>query len=280
MTVNILSLNAYQFPPLIAPFASKIGNQSNRVSMLAEKILHLKESPDVIILQEIWSKPARSKLFKKIKEEYPYKLEDSYGALFTFGSGLALYSKHPIEKAKMYRFKHWRGHHEFFAQKGFTIAKINALELPVYIVNTHLQAGAKYDKFLSPYYKLSTTEVRFEQLKQIGEELQRFIEQDDPSGSLNDKIILLGGDFNISENGAEYQNIFKALPSAKATLEKTSDLTGSAYDANGTPMNKIIDHIFSLGKPIEGKSAVIKDMDYSISDHLAVQGQFTLPKGI
>ena len=234
----------------------------------------MQEAPDVLALQEMWSQSCRKQLYGDIKEKYPHKFEDPHSSYLSLGSGLSVYSKYPIERAKIHRFTHWRGHHEFFANKGFIIAKIMLDKTPVYVVTTHLQAGGKKDKYLSPYSDLSTQEIRFEQLKQIRRDLTVFIKDEDPKKLLSDQVVLLTGDLNISTSEEEYASLTKAIPTVKETAALGQRLIGTSYDKTGNVKPKTIDHILSLGKAIQGTSKATDTFGFYVSDHLGVVGQF------
>ncbi len=273
-SINLLTLNCYIFPPLISYFGSKLGKDHERVQKIADTILSMENPPEVLTFQEMWSNQKRDLFYTKVKAKYPYHFEDPHNHPLTIGSGLAIYSKHPIEKTHLERFTHYRGD-ELFANKGFLIAKIVKDLKPMYIITTHLQAGAApYDKCFSPYAHLTTTEIRFEQLKQIQKALEKFA-HDDGLQKVDEIPIFFTGDLNIGLTEEEYVHIGQAFPNAINTLKKSS-ITGTSYDDQGRPKNNVIDHIFSLGKKILGHSAIITDIDYSQSDHLAVQGSYLI----
>lgn len=269
-TVNIFTLNSYMFPPLISYFGSDIGKEHERVSLLAQSILEMEEAPDILAMQELWSNSIKNKLFAHIKTRYPHKFEDRHFHPFTLGSGLALYSRYPIERAKLFHFECWRGHHEFFAQKGFIIAKITANKKPLYIVTTHLQAGAGHDQYLSPYANLSTEEVRRRQLMQIKDDLIRFIQEDNPNGELNDYPVFIAGDLNMFPQEEEYTSLLKIFGAQCNLAQKNQKICGTSYKNDGSVKPKMIDHILSVGRKIEGSSAISDAIAYPISDHLAV----------
>ena len=275
-SLSLLTLNCYNFPPLISYFGSSLRKDDQRIKKLADAFLKIAPQPDILTCQELWSLKNRSVLFTKIKDSYPYKFEDPHSSFFTLGSGLAIYSQYPIEKVELHRFKYWRGLHEFFAKKGFIIAKIRVDGKPIYVVATHLQAGAKNDLYLSPYCKMATHEIRAEQLKQINREVESFIKKDAPGTKMSDHPVFLTGDLNMHPNEKEYSNINLAFSNAKNLAKKVQSYAGTSFDKSGHIEPKMIDHIISVGKKVEGASEIIPDIDYTISDHLAVLGNVQL----
>lgn len=271
--VSLLTLNCYVFPPLISYFGSSHGHEKERVDKLAQALLKMENKPDILTCQELWSNQKKDQLYTQIKEEYPYFFEDRHLSMLSIGSGLAIYSKYRIERAEIHRFNHWKGLHEFFANKGFIIAKIRVDDKPIYVVTTHLQGGDSKHVYLSPYSHLSTEEIRAEQLKQINEDVKKFIETDQPGTQMQNHTVILSGDLNMYPIEAEYENINKAFPTVRNLAKKTQKIAGTSFNEKGEVKPKMLDHILCIGKPVKGSSKIIKDIDYSISDHLAVLGK-------
>lgn len=144
------------------------------------------ENPfDVIVLQEAWDKKSRDNFFEEIQDLYPYKMEDTYQSYLAYagfdvimGSGLAIYSRYPFEQVIgrdgkkndhiLETFVDYRGD-ECFAHKGFLLVKIRKNGVPVYVVATHLQAGASDvdQKYMLGASRKSTREVAKLEMEQI-----------------------------------------------------------------------------------------------------------------
>lgn len=140
---------------------------------------------DVIVLQEAWDKQGRQIFFEEIQNIYPYRMEDEYQSYLAYagldvimGSGLAIYSRYPFEQVIgrdgkknnhiLETFVDYRGD-ECFAHKGFLLVKIRKNGVPVYVVATHLQAGASDvdKKYMAGASRDSTREVAKKEMAQI-----------------------------------------------------------------------------------------------------------------
>lgn len=177
---SLFSANVHLFPPIIHKLGSSYndkdkvrGGEGSAFGVNDKRTLSVERAKamgqalvkkrvtdpfDVIVLQEAWDKHSRDAFYKEIKNIYPYKMEDQYQSYLAYagldvimGSGLAIYSRHPFQtvigrdKKKsdhiLEVFTDYRGD-ECFAHKGFLLVKVLKNGIPVYVVATHLQAGA------------------------------------------------------------------------------------------------------------------------------------------
>jgi endonuclease/exonuclease/phosphatase family metal-dependent hydrolase len=201
---GIFSANVHLFPFVIHKLGSSYNDPSKmrvegfkpnnpnmfsaaRARSMGKALLDKRgENPfDVIVLQEAWDKKGRDAFFEEISGVYPYKMEDEYQSYLSYagldvvlGSGLAIYSRYPFEQVVgrdgqknnhiLETFVDYRGD-ECFAHKGFLLVKIRKNGVPVYVVATHLQAGASDvdRKYMAGASRESTRVVAKKEMEQI-----------------------------------------------------------------------------------------------------------------
>ena len=262
MDITLLTVNVAQFPPPLG-----ISNRLERAQNLAHCINYI--DADIVVMQEMWSNYIREVFYDIVKVKYPYKCDDKSWGKFILGmhSGLFLISKYPINRSDIHHFENYRGP-EHFAKKGVLGAEIKVGDSSICVFTTHLQGGSGgalfkwWDSNKPPTNIISGMEVA---------EIKLFV--DDFSKGLPS---LLAGDFNINANDnppTEYQNCLNALICARDTYEGESHL-GSTWCDDSTQSRQRIDYIFALDNKISGGSMIIPTISSSITDHLAVLGQY------
>ena len=75
-TLSILSINVFQFPWPIQSVFETPKKRRKRALALIQNIVEHKPLPDVILVQELWSKKAARKISKYLKNLYPYQFID------------------------------------------------------------------------------------------------------------------------------------------------------------------------------------------------------------
>jgi endonuclease/exonuclease/phosphatase family metal-dependent hydrolase len=131
-SLKIISLNTW-CPP-------QGQHREMRVLAIAEKIKQL--APDVVCLQEMFLTGSRNLMIEQLRDVYPHYQYFSSGLL---GSGLLTLSKHPIIDCYFHPFR-LKGkpekitHGDYYVAKGVGLTRIQFLDTPVDIYNTHTHA--------------------------------------------------------------------------------------------------------------------------------------------
>lgn len=133
--VKVLTWNVFLIPKPI-----NFSKQQDRAKIIAAQLPET--DYDIILLQEAFSKSARKKIAKGLKDSHPYQLEPKGGRKLKhiLGSGLFVASKYPIEVLGQKVYKDCT-HSDCFSSK---MAFLVEVSLPdgkkMQMVNTHLQA--------------------------------------------------------------------------------------------------------------------------------------------
>jgi len=258
--IKVLTLNVGQLK-----FPLGKGKRNNRALMLAN-ILNKEENPyDVICFQELFRGNAQDILVRWLIDKYPYYRVDRSRGKYLIGanSGLAIFSRHPIIRDIKHQFTVWGGV-ENFAKKSVWGVEIAVEETKTYIFTTHLQTGLSGTPCICKLIdrnKLTSTELKTQQLEEIKNVMKEFVGEGDN--------VLLMGDFNIKDTSDLYQTMHEKFSSVRimdtfATEE--SDLQSTAIGED-----KRIDYIWSDGA---GDSIIVDDFRSTpeITDHRGVVG--------
>ncbi|KAM3877759.1 sphingomyelin phosphodiesterase 2-like [Diretmus argenteus] len=153
-----------------------------RYAMIGD--LLCKEQHDIVLLQEVWSEKDYLSLKKKLACSHPHSHYFKSGVI---GSGLAVFSKHRIHDAFLYRYSlngyPYMAHHgDWFGGKavGMAILNIGRLTAHVYVTHLHAEYCREKDSYL-PHRVVQAWE------------LQQFIRH--TSGGAD--VVILGGDLNM-----------------------------------------------------------------------------------
>ncbi|XP_056130018.1 sphingomyelin phosphodiesterase 2 [Lampris incognitus] len=153
-----------------------------RYAMIGE--LLCKDQHDVVLLQEVWSEKDYLSLKRKLGGSYPHSHYFKSGVI---GSGLAIFSRHRIDDAFLYRYSlngyPYMAHHgDWFGGKavGMAILNIGRLRAHVYVTHLHAEYCRDKDTYL-PHRVVQAWE------------LQQFIRH--TSGGAD--LVILGGDLNM-----------------------------------------------------------------------------------
>ncbi|MGE4651153.1 MAG: endonuclease/exonuclease/phosphatase family protein [Myxococcota bacterium] len=190
------------------PFAPR---RSQRLRAAAQ---HLKDGPavkpDLLLFQEIWSEDFWEELAQGLAPDYAPSLPGA-GARIAARSGLASFVRrdsgwrvtgHHFEafrsEGPLWRF--WEG--DGIVEKGFEIVKLRRADLPLSLLNTHLQAQ---------YPPRHYSEVRSQQIAQIGAAV---------AGIPDTRLLLAGGDWNTTPGETLYPALTRFLDDLTATYRK------------------------------------------------------------
>jgi len=227
----------------------------------------LKNSPDVVVLQEAFDIPAVKILKRKLRSVYPYVLGPANRKAlgFKINSGVLIFSKWPMRKLETIRFSDCTGD-DCFARKGAMLAEMNVNGKKIQVLGTHLQAG-------------NNLQVKCSQFRQLGELLKRH--------SVNNEPQMICGDFNTFQSDTVlYPLMIKTLGAENGpfsgSLKYTSDhLVNDLCDDLGKPNceREVIDYILYRGNGLAVKSISRRIIEYLqrwnkkhqyLSDHNAV----------
>ncbi|XP_051561827.1 sphingomyelin phosphodiesterase 2-like [Myxocyprinus asiaticus] len=143
-----------------------------------------KEELDITLLQEVWCEKDFLFLKKKLGSVYPYSHYFKSGFI---GSGLAVFSKHRIHDAFLYRYSlngypYMAQHGDWFGGKavGKVLLNISGLTVHVFVTHLHAEYCRERDSYL-PHRVVQTWE------------LQQFIRHT----SAGADVVILGGDLNM-----------------------------------------------------------------------------------
>ncbi|KAL7891729.1 hypothetical protein AOLI_G00012050 [Acnodon oligacanthus] len=155
---------------------------AQRYAMIGD--LLSKEQHDVALLQEVWSEKDFHFLKKKLGVTHPYS---HYFKSGFFGSGLAVFSKHRIHDAFLYKYTlngyPYMAHHgDWFGGKavGKVLLNISGLAIHVFVTHLHAEYCREPDSYL-PHRVVQAWE------------LQNFIRHT----SAGADVVILGGDLNM-----------------------------------------------------------------------------------
>ncbi|XP_076870012.1 sphingomyelin phosphodiesterase 2 isoform X2 [Brachyhypopomus gauderio] len=143
-----------------------------------------KERHDVVLLQEVWSEKDFLFLKKKLGSTHPFS---HYFKSGFFGSGLAVFSRHTIHDAYLYRYSlngyPYMAHHgDWFGGKavGKILLNVSGLSVHVFVTHLHAEYCREQDSYL-PHRVVQAWE------------LMNFIRHT----SAGADVVILGGDLNM-----------------------------------------------------------------------------------
>jgi endonuclease/exonuclease/phosphatase family metal-dependent hydrolase len=191
--VKILSWNIYMLPGIVM-----VKGKTERAKAIGEI---LKNSDyDVIVFQEAFQRRARQKIYKQLKDNFPYQSGPANQKLVSLktNSGIWIFSKHPIVAAKSIIFNSRSGI-DAFSRKGGLIAEVMIGKTPIQVAGTHLQNSGQpwirqsqcvefYNRLLKPFQKNGVPQI-------------------------------LCGDFNINKDQEEYTFMLQALQAKDGELQ-------------------------------------------------------------
>ena len=202
---------------------------------------------DIIALSEIWGDKTKALIAKELADIYPHAFYQTT-KWNSYGNGLLLLTKHPIEEAEFHQFNT-----KTFGKKGFIHAKLSLPDgnTKLWILTTHTKA------FTSPEAK----QKRLMNILEIADYARGLLKREGHR-------VLIMGDFNVAGENAEYVamdqtmrelgliDCYRACHSAEENL-------GATMDTTVNPMTGIIGLLF--------KPNVQCRLDYIYSTSLEMQ---------
>lgn len=261
--IKILSYNIQFLPRWIAHLNHK---PMKRVPHLASELL--KDSIDVLVLQEAFSKPCNKKLIQLLKPLYPYHIgpanEDKTAKL---SSGVLILSRTPLTELGSIDFVDCEKE-DCYARKGALLVQTQIQGIDWQILGTHMEAGGTRDLKRRQYLEIKGL---------LDLHKKEHITQ------------LLCGDFNINRAKDLYPLMVEELELSDS--EPIGELKFSA-DHSLNDMNKIepdhkslIDYVFVRNAPQPNFTITREVMRYQanwhkkrrdLSDHFAILARIYL----
>ncbi|CAH9050158.1 Sphingomyelinase C [Pseudoalteromonas sp. CIP111854] len=202
-------------------------DQANRAQRLPAALMSLSDSPDVILVSEVFNSDGEQAL-AALSTLYPYQTPNvgqdcsgsGWDALtgncsnspFVIRGGVVVLSKYPIISQKAHVFNNsLSGSWDYMANKGFAYVEIEKNTQRYHLIGTHLQAT--HDGNTEQEH-----EVRMGQLSEI----QSFIETENIP--VNEPVII-GGDMNVE--WSKQHEVADMLATAHAELNFKTPAVGS-----------------------------------------------------
>ncbi|KZN55633.1 phospholipase [Pseudoalteromonas luteoviolacea CPMOR-2] len=215
MAYNIMQLNVQDW------------DQSNRAQRLPGVLASMIDSPDVILVSEVFNSDAEQAL-AALSDLYPYQTpnvgQDCSGSgwdslsgncstsPFVIRGGVVIISKYPIISKKAHVFHNsLNGSWDYLANKGFAYVEIEKENLRYHLIGTHLQAT----------HDGNTEQEHRIRMAQLGE-IQLFIEAENIPVS---EPVIIGGDMNVE--WSKQHEVADMLSIAKSRLNFETPLIGS-----------------------------------------------------
>jgi endonuclease/exonuclease/phosphatase family metal-dependent hydrolase len=226
---------------------------------------------DVAFFQEVLTLRYRRFLWRQA--DYPYR-HIPFWRVSLCSSGLATISRYPITKRKFFPFMTGASGWEILVSKGVQLTRIEHPSLgTIDVYNTHMQSDTD-----SKWGQNSALRIK---------QIARFIEVV-KKNSPPDRMVILGGDFNMATDSPEYALLREGLPGFIDLIAEKHP--GEALDSyNGDDANQTgpqrIDYVFirpnsGLSLNMENTAADVQRYtgDLTITDHnrLEVKVQFEL----
>ena len=240
--------------------------QMNRVSHIADYIMGC--GADIIVLQEVFHKRARKRIIQKLEGRFNYFTSQGPKSFFGVGSGVMIFSRHPMIEEKFVSYSKSRGA-DACAKKGVILVKICSPQKEIYVAGTHLQAG-NYP---------AAKRVRKSQISELANAVNAISDS---------SFLILAGDFNITPNDKLFAYLSGCLkvklPELSTPLYATANFSDQdLFPVEGKPV--WIDYIF-LKETQQGeqKKTWIADIrstkNERFSDHNMVCSVFEINKNI
>jgi hypothetical protein len=271
--------------------------EEERTHHIADRLLALKDPPEILVMTELWSDDLADQLYRKIKTIYPSHFRPESNAYIfdgtVFGSGLSIFSRFPFypESKNFNPFSKLVGADKH-SVKGVAQVSVQVCEGPkVTVFGSHLQAVDPNDA--------SSLDVVHHNVQELAQAIVQH-HQKNP-----DEAIIVAGDLNLPEKEPNYKKMMVSLGVWDAFRALHSDAKkspGFTYDStrNGlisvfldvdpkAPYQERLDYILFkpgrtlkkvLGATEEGGSFEFYDpataKTYPLSDHYPVRVDFEL----
>lgn len=214
LRLRVFSLNCWAIP-----YLSK--HRSDRVKRLGD-FLNM-ESFDLVLLQEVWSEQDFKFLRQKLLPTYPAAHYFRSGVI---GSGLCVFSKHPIQEFTQHAYTlngypYMVHHSDWFCGKavGLLVLHLSGLVLNAYVTHLHAEYNRKKDIYLAHRVAQAW-------------ELAQFIHHTSKKAD----VVLLCGDLNLHPKDVGCRLLKEWTGLQDAYLE-TRDFKGSEEGCTMIPEN-------------------------------------------
>ncbi|CAG9531314.1 unnamed protein product [Cercopithifilaria johnstoni] len=214
LILRVVNLNCWALP-LPWPFGSS--DQALRIKKIGEALLQ--NEYDIVSLEEVWGERDFLHLQETLKGTYIYSYYFHSG--FT-GSGICVFSRHPIVSTLMHRFTlNGFAHHihrgDWFGGKGVGLVEIEIEQYRINFYAAHLHAEYNPNKDLYLPHRLAQAF-----------ELAQFVKHTSYSAD----ALILAGDFNIEPDNLAYQLIVKNANLRDAWIQKPNicDDCGATFE--------------------------------------------------
>uniref|UniRef100_A0A8C4NBP8 sphingomyelin phosphodiesterase n=1 Tax=Eptatretus burgeri TaxID=7764 RepID=A0A8C4NBP8_EPTBU len=243
-------------------------------------------SHDVALLEEVWSEKDYMKLKKKLASYYPYSHYFRSGVI---GSGLCVFSKHPIIDTLLYQYTlngypFMLHHGDWFGGKsvGLVVLNISGIIVNAYITHLHAEYSREKDAY-HPH--------RILQAWELGQFVRHTSQMAD--------IVLLGGDLNMHPDDLG-NRLLRSLtglrdsfieaesyegPQGGCTLIPQNSFT-SKHEFYSFPQGIRIDYIlfkgsdkYSINCRALQTTQAADGREFPISDHEAVSATLQIQQG-
>lgn len=148
--LKVLSWNIYMLPPL-----AKFTGKQRRAKRIGEV---LKNSDfDILVFQEAFHGAARRKIWRRLKERFPYRLGPANKRWYSLktNSGIWILSRIPLKEVGTIDFSECDGI-DCWSRKGALLAEGAFNDQTFQILGTHLEAGGPKELKAGQYRELNT----------------------------------------------------------------------------------------------------------------------------
>jgi endonuclease/exonuclease/phosphatase family metal-dependent hydrolase len=112
----------------------------------------MKESPDVLVFQEMFDGLADGIIRKKLKAMYPYSqgFQNRFGITYKRAGGVLIFSKYPLKEIESITYSQQKGVDKI-GHKGCLLVEVQHPAGKIQVLGTHMQAGGKRELKISQY---------------------------------------------------------------------------------------------------------------------------------
>jgi exonuclease III len=169
-----------------------------RVDKIAKEII--RRDDDIVCLQEVFQFRTARKLCQLLKDKYPFCVINVAQNTFKLGSGLAVFSKYPLENVKFHSFSKVVGT-DYWANKGVVGVTAKLTEKHrINLFNTHLNSNIALENFELVPKPEQYSYYRRRQLNEMHSFMKLYEKEGNPK-SLHARIVC--GDLNIWKDDAD-----------------------------------------------------------------------------
>lgn len=121
-----------------------------RAKLIPDEVL--REKPDVVVFQEMYSNVANRIFKKKLKEMYPYSqgFQNKKAVTYKRAGGVIIFSKYPMKEVESIRYT-WLEGIDKKAGKGALLVEVQHPTGKIQVLGTHMEAGGSRELKISQY---------------------------------------------------------------------------------------------------------------------------------